>query len=106
MTPFVALVFLIALVLAIARALKRVGLFSIDPGAVKTLPYRKKDYLLSKAEKSFYEVLRATVATEWSIFAKVRLLDLLWLPRGTSTSSCPARSSIAYRTAPTRPTSC
>jgi hypothetical protein len=47
------------------------------------LPYRKKDYLLSKAERAFYHVLRKAIGDRWTIFAKVRLIDLLWLPRGT-----------------------
>src|SRR5688500_3263755 len=50
------------------------------------LPYRRKDYLLTKAERSFYEVLRLSLANDPDliIFAKVRLLDLLWLPKGTA----------------------
>jgi hypothetical protein len=49
------------------------------------LPYRRKDYLLSKAERSFYEVLRQALGEgDTLVFAKVRLLDLLWLPKGTA----------------------
>jgi hypothetical protein len=50
------------------------------------LPYRRKDYLLSVAERSLYEVLRQALGGGDDaplVFAKVRLLDLLWLPRGT-----------------------
>jgi hypothetical protein len=47
------------------------------------LPYRKKDYLLTKAERSFYEVLRGIVGDDLTLFAKVRLLDLVYLPKGT-----------------------
>jgi hypothetical protein len=51
------------------------------------LPYRRKDYLLTRAERAFYDVLVETVdgafERRWLVFAKVRLLDLLWLPRGT-----------------------
>jgi hypothetical protein len=55
-----------------------------DPTAA-ALPYRRKDYLLSKAERSFYEVLLFALArrTDVAVFAKVRLLDLLWMPHGT-----------------------
>ncbi len=51
---------------------------------IETLPYRKKDYLFSKAEKSFYEVL-SLISQELNIkiFAKVRLGDLLYIPKGT-----------------------
>ncbi len=47
------------------------------------LPYRARDYLLSKAEQSFYLVLLHVTGTDWRVFPKVRLLDLVWLPRGT-----------------------
>ena len=47
------------------------------------LPYRKKDYLLTAAERSFYEVLRSILGDQLDVFAKVRLLDLVYLPKGT-----------------------
>lgn len=47
-------------------------------------PYKKKDYLFTKAEQSFYEVLKfATSELSISIFAKVRLADLVYLPKNT-----------------------
>lgn len=46
----------------------------------ETLPYQKKWYLLSPAERDFYDALRQAVRDRYLIFAKVRLLDLLWLP--------------------------
>ena len=49
------------------------------------LPYRKKDYLLTVTERSFYEVLRSIAGDELEVFAKVRLLDLVYLPKGTDT---------------------
>ena len=48
------------------------------------LPYQKKWYLLSPAERDFYEALRQAVGNRYTIFAKVRLLDLLWLPQNLS----------------------
>jgi very-short-patch-repair endonuclease/predicted RNA-binding Zn-ribbon protein involved in translation (DUF1610 family) len=49
-----------------------------------TLPYKKKDYLFSNAEKSFYGVLKLILKDEdFSIFAKVRIGDLLYLPNNT-----------------------
>lgn len=47
----------------------------------KKFPYRRKDYLLTVAERNFYEVLKK-VSDENNklLFAKVRLEDLLWLP--------------------------
>ena len=48
------------------------------------LPYKKKDYLLSVAEKSFYRILsQITDKHNVLLFAKVRLEDLLWIPWGT-----------------------
>jgi hypothetical protein len=41
------------------------------------------DSLLTAAERSFYGVLLKAVDGETLVFAKVRLADLLWLPRGT-----------------------
>jgi len=47
------------------------------------LPYRKRDYLLTAAERSFYEVLHKAVGEEMHVFPKARLADLVWLPKGT-----------------------
>jgi hypothetical protein len=52
------------------------------PEQVK-MPYRKKDYLLSKAERSFYEVLTQCVGPDLAIFSKIRILDLVFLAKGT-----------------------
>ena len=48
-------------------------------------PYRKRDYLLTIGERDFYEVLQ-NIAEENNllVFAKVRLEDLLWLPKYTN----------------------
>ncbi|MER3423918.1 MAG: hypothetical protein C4293_12480 [Nitrospiraceae bacterium] len=51
-----------------------------QPVSVGPLPYQKKWYFLSPAERDFYETLRQAVGNHYLIFAKVRLLDLLWLP--------------------------
>jgi hypothetical protein len=40
------------------------------------LPYRGKDYFFSKAERSFYEVLRRALPKDHALFAKVRLIRL------------------------------
>lgn len=53
------------------------GLPSTPPGK---LPYEKKWYLLSQAERSFYEILLKVAGNDMHVFAKVRLLDLLWVP--------------------------
>jgi len=46
-------------------------------------PFEKKAYFFSRAERSFFEVLRQAVGEQYHIFAKVRMEDLLILPRGT-----------------------
>ncbi len=51
--------------------------------AAAKLPFRRKDYLLTKAERSFYETLLTTLQGSLIVFPKVRLLDLVWLPKGT-----------------------
>jgi very-short-patch-repair endonuclease len=47
------------------------------------LPYEKEPSLLTAAERSFYGVLCQALDHQYAIFAKVRLGDLLWLPRRT-----------------------
>jgi hypothetical protein len=47
------------------------------------LPYRRKDFLLSKAERSFFEVLHQAVGKDYWLFTKIRVADLLWMPKGT-----------------------
>ena len=46
------------------------------------LPYSKKKYFFSAAERSFYEVLRRVVP-EFTLFAKVRLADLVHVSKGS-----------------------
>jgi hypothetical protein len=76
MEPVLVLIAAAALLIAVLLA----RLLSRTPSR---WPYRKTDYLLTPAERSFYGVLRQAVDSDLHIFAKVRLSDLLWLPRGT-----------------------
>jgi hypothetical protein len=46
------------------------------------LPYLKKKYFFSAAERSFYEVVRR-LAPEFTLFAKVRLADLVYVKKGS-----------------------
>ena len=46
------------------------------------LPYRTQNCLLSPAERSFYGVLQKAVGDRAVVFAKVRVGDLLYVPRG------------------------
>lgn len=47
------------------------------------LPYEKRRYLFSKAEKSFYLVLLDAIPDNHVVFAKVRVADALVLKKGT-----------------------
>lgn len=58
-------------------------LFGRAPAAPTALPYKRKDFLLTQAERSFFGVLSEAVKDRYLIFAKVRLADLVWLPKGT-----------------------
>lgn len=53
------------------------------PSQSEVFPFRKKQYLLSKGERAFFDVLSVAVGDEMFIFCKVRLEDLLYLPKGT-----------------------
>jgi len=56
-----------------------------EPPATKDtlFPYKAKDYFFTKTERSFYEILRTAAPADLTLFAKVRLIDLLYLPGGT-----------------------
>lgn len=47
------------------------------------LPYEKQAYFFSRAERSFYEVLRRACGSELQVFAKVGLKDLVRVRKGT-----------------------
>jgi hypothetical protein len=83
--PLVILVGILVLAAVAAVLAKRFGLLNAtgDEKRAEKLPYRKRDYLLTKAERSFYDVLCASLDGRWTVFAKVRLSDLVWLPKGT-----------------------
>jgi hypothetical protein len=51
---------------------------------VYPLAYQVRPSLLTKAERSFYGALRQAVRDEWLIFAKVRLSDIVTVPRGVA----------------------
>ena len=53
-------------------------------GDTDCLPYRRKDWLLTRAERSFFGVLHDCVGAEFFIFSKVRLADVFFIPRGVS----------------------
>jgi hypothetical protein len=44
-------------------------------------PFKKKDWLLTKGEKVFYDALLQAVGSQVHICPKVRLADLVWIPK-------------------------
>ena len=59
-------------------------LFNLAPNSTsKALPYKRKDWLLSRAERSFFGVLFGAVGSDYLVFSKIRLADLIFIPRGT-----------------------
>ena len=48
---------------------------------ISKLPYLKKESFLSPAEKDFYHVLSAIVGSDYLLFSKTRMSDLLYLPK-------------------------
>jgi hypothetical protein len=82
--PVVIGLFLIVIVILVVLA--KSGLLAksgIGSKSEPKLPYRKKEYLLTKAERAFYEVLQQCISDDHVVFSKVRLLDLVCLPKGT-----------------------
>jgi very-short-patch-repair endonuclease len=53
-----------------------------EPPKADRLPYLKRKYFFSNAERSFYEVLRRLAPAEYTVFAKVRLADLVFVSKG------------------------
>jgi hypothetical protein len=72
---------LIALLLWFLRFLR--GLFSKGPKR-EVLPYIRRQYLLTLAEKNFYRVLEAAAGDRYVIFAQVRLADVLLIRKGAA----------------------
>jgi hypothetical protein len=67
----------LAVVIVVVRALTKARRTESD------LPYRTAGPLLTPAERSFYGVLCQAVETRYTVFAKVRLGDVLAVPHGT-----------------------
>ncbi len=77
-------VLILLIIIAIFLAIPKDGKFSFPKPKESRLPYRRKSYLLSIAEKSFYAILKQIADNNnWAISPKVRLEDLLWIPSGT-----------------------
>ena len=56
---------------------------SSEPPTADCLPYAKRKYFFSAAERSFYEVLRRLLP-DYKVFAKVRLVDVIRVTKESS----------------------
>lgn len=72
------------------------GISLSNPNAVQSLPYRLRDDFLSPAERSFCGVLQLAVTSRAVVFAKVRVADLLYVPRGEGRQSYQNRISAKH----------
>ncbi|MDO8523482.1 MAG: DUF2726 domain-containing protein [bacterium] len=79
--------YLILAVIFIVWAFRKFDLWELFEGEgnkESKLPYRRKDYLLSATERKFFYALEQIAhKNNYHVFAKVRLEDLLWLPKNT-----------------------
>lgn len=72
------LILYLLFVVVVIFAIKKATLHKIQNAE---FPYVKKDYLLSIAEKDFYFILQKTFGSDYLLFSKVRISDLLYLPK-------------------------
>jgi hypothetical protein len=78
--PWIVVAVAVVVVLVVAASLLPRGRSSGQPASA---PYDKRPYLLSRAERSFYEVLHRAVAPDLVVFPKVRLADVVKVRKGT-----------------------
>ena len=56
----------------------------LSRGKREILPYRKREYLLSKDDRFLYDILTQLCQNRgYKLFAKVRMSDVVYLPKGT-----------------------
>jgi len=63
----------------VADQIRRI--LGLSPKAPPALPYRRRDDFLSPAELSYYKVLTSVLGPRAVVLAKVRLADILYVPR-------------------------
>ena len=70
-------------VLLLFRLLRRLGMAG---ERVPPSPYRRRASLFSRDERRFYDALRQAAGDRYLIFAQMRLIDLVEVPRGQAGS--------------------
>jgi len=84
--PLIFLVVLVGLVLVAAIIIRLRGGFSLGKTASDTAVYEPQDALLTSAERSFFGVLEQVAGSQFRLFAKVRLADIVKPARGENQS--------------------
>jgi len=79
---FIAIIVLLILLTCIKYFEKKIKLL-INRDGLNEYPYRKTNFLLTKAERAFFEVLQTVVGDKYLLFSKIRLADLVYVPEGT-----------------------
>ena len=72
------------ILVAVLAALIIVALLRVLVARRPGLPYRKRDHLLTAAERSFYGVLLQVIDERYHVAWKVRIADVLWIPGSTT----------------------
>jgi len=73
----------LVVVIAAATALIVVAIVAALLTRDRQLPYKRRDYLLTPAERSFWGVLSQVVNGTYHVAWKVRMADLVWVASGT-----------------------
>jgi hypothetical protein len=76
---------LIAFIVVCLIAIAFLNLRPRTENAPRSYPYQLRENFLSNAERSFYEVLYRAVGSDYEIFPKVRLADIVQVKPGTET---------------------
>lgn len=79
---------IVLVLLVVSAVLKHLGVLSAPAAgggkgkALEPSPFKRNKYFLSKGEAAFYPQLRLAIPSGTVLLAKVRLIDLLYLPPG------------------------
>ena len=76
--------FFIAIVIIIFYYVSKTSKFKINADKKiqrETWPYKKKNYFFNQSERKFYHILSDILGDKYLLFSKVRISDLLYLPK-------------------------
>lgn len=75
-----------AVVIGLLLLFRLARLVGLTADRVPPSPYRRKASLFSRDERRFYDALRQAAGDRYLIFAQMRLIDLVEVPRGENGS--------------------